>query len=56
MIRFQTSATRKNILPLSDIQLRNMAPSVFATAPYTAVSDRYRFVPTSEVVDLLARA
>jgi hypothetical protein len=35
-------------------RLRTMVPSVFATTARDDVSDRYRFVPTSHVVDILA--
>lgn len=34
--------------------LRTAAPSVFASAPWQAMSGRYRMVPTIEVVDMLA--
>ncbi len=42
-----------NAIALSDEQLRHQAPSVFATRPIHAVSSRYGFVPTIEVVDNL---
>ena len=35
---------------LSDDQLRTAAPSIFATQPWHAMSDRYTFIPTSDVV------
>jgi hypothetical protein len=35
---------------LSDDQIRRYAPSVFATSPWTGASDRYKFVPTSEIL------
>lgn len=35
---------------LSDDQLRKIAPSIFAEEPEPGVSDRYGFIPTSEVV------
>jgi len=38
---------------LSTDQLRRHAPAIFATAPDHAVSDRYGFVPTIEVVNAL---
>lgn len=41
---------------LSRDRLRQHAPSVFADSAYHAMSDRYRFVPTIEVVDVLADA
>jgi len=34
-------------------QLRRIAPSVFATEPYRGMSDRYAFIPTSEILDNL---
>lgn len=37
---------------LSTERLRAAVPSAYATAPQIGVSDRYRFVPTSEVIDL----
>lgn len=36
--------------PMTDAQLREVAPSVFATEPYHAVSDRYGYVPTVDVI------
>lgn len=53
MIRFQPSTARRSVSPLTDDQIRRAAPSVFATEPWTGVSARYRFIPTSEVVDML---
>ena len=38
---------------LSHNELHKLAPAIFATAPDHAVSDRYGFVPTIEVVDAL---
>jgi hypothetical protein len=42
-----------NVLSLDEIRRR--APSVFATAPSEKVSDRYLFVPTSEILSGLER-
>jgi hypothetical protein len=39
--------------PLSNEAMFNLAPSIFATEPYHAVSDRYSFIPTSEIVNRL---
>jgi hypothetical protein len=39
--------------PLTDTQLQRYAPSVFATQPWQAMSDKYRFIPTIEVVEKL---
>lgn len=36
-------------------QLFNKAPSVFATEPYGELSSKYRFIPTIDVVDALAK-
>ncbi len=36
---------------IDNYQLRTLAPSVFAGTAHAKVSDRYRFLPTSEVVD-----
>ncbi len=33
--------------------LRRTVPSVFATRPIDGVSDRYAFLPTSEVIDIM---
>jgi hypothetical protein len=34
-------------------QLRHTVPSVFATTPWEGMSPTYRFIPTSDVLDLL---
>lgn len=38
---------------LSRDEIRQLAPSVFATAARDDVSSRYRFIPTTEVLDIL---
>lgn len=38
---------------MSNDQIARVAPSVFAVAPFHAMSERYRFVPTIQVVDKL---
>lgn len=38
---------------LSNAQLRTVAPSIFAPTPWQKMSERYRFIPTSEVVTIL---
>ena len=38
---------------LDDDALRHAAPSVFATTPHWRMTDRYQFVPTIEIVNLL---
>ena len=42
-------------LSLIHQQLRQRAPSVFATEPYGELSDKYKFIPTIDVVDALAK-
>jgi uncharacterized protein DUF932 len=37
--------------PMSNDQLRGAAPSIFATEAWSAMSDRYTFIPTSVIVD-----
>ena len=36
--------------PLTLDQIRHAAPSVFADQPWQAMSEKYRFFPTSEIV------
>jgi hypothetical protein len=38
---------------LSNDQLRSSAPSVFAASPWHGVSERYRFLPTSEALAIM---
>src|SRR3954469_20490701 len=38
---------------ISRDQLRSSVPSIFATTPWEGMSDSYRFIPTSDVLDLL---
>jgi len=40
-------------IALSNDSLRRLVPSVFAATPWHSMSDRYKFVPTIEVVDVL---
>lgn len=35
-------------------QLQRVAPSIFATEPYHELTDKYKFIPTIDVVDALA--
>jgi hypothetical protein len=37
-------------IELSDEQIRNQAPSIFAAAPAAGVSERYTFLPTAQIV------
>jgi hypothetical protein len=41
--------------PLTDEQIRNVAPSVFADAPHSSRSARYAAIPTSQVLASLRR-
>ena len=38
--------------PLSNRELKNSAPSIFATSPSFEVSEKYAFIPTIEVVEM----
>lgn len=37
---------------LNNTQLMEIAPSIFATTPHEDVSDKYKFIPTSTVLDI----
>ena len=39
------------LAPMTNDQLRAAAPSIFATEPWHQMSDKYRFIPTIEVVE-----
>ena len=39
--------------PLSDDQIRSVAPSIFAEAPHDSRSERYSYIPTSAVLEKL---
>lgn len=41
------------LVELTNDEIRQAAPSVFADSPWETMSDRYKFVPTIEVVDWL---
>lgn len=43
----------KNQRELLDTELKSIAPSIFATEPYHKVTEKYKFIPTSEVVNVL---
>ena len=36
--------------PLSDDQIRRVAPSIFADAPHESRSERYSYIPTAAVL------
>ncbi len=42
-----------SILPLTQNEIYSRAPSIFATEPYKSVSDRYTYIPTSKVLDII---
>jgi hypothetical protein len=42
------------IATLTREQMQYQAPSIFATSPWHTMSNRYKYVPTIEVVDMLA--
>ena len=39
--------------PLSDDQIRSVAPSIFAETPHSSRSERYSYIPTVTVLDEL---
>jgi hypothetical protein len=41
--------------PLSDDQIRRVAPSIFADAPHESRSERYSYIPTATVLDRAAQ-
>ena len=41
--------------PLTDDQIRKVAPSVFADKPWQGMTDKYLFVPTAEIVGAMRR-
>ena len=41
----------KNITPLNNEQLRNIAPTLFTQEPHFEVSEKYHFIPTIEVIE-----
>ncbi len=46
-------ATANRLEPMSNDQLRRIAPSIFATEPESHVSDLYGFIPTVSIVEEL---
>lgn len=54
--RFSGSQTSlRSVNPLTDDQIRAVAPSIFATEKHESRSDRYAYVPTSDVLQGLRR-
>jgi hypothetical protein len=41
----------KNNIPLTDDQIKKLAPAVFAEAPHETRSQRYGFIPTAEIIN-----
>jgi hypothetical protein len=48
-----TAATNRNLLPLSDNDIRRLCPAVFAEAPRDDVSSRYGFVSTKDLLNAM---
>ena len=53
-------ANRSTVLrsnqPLSDDQIRSVAPSIFADAPHESRSERYSYIPTAAVLTELRKS
>lgn len=50
MTNFRAASSVRSQSPLSESQLRNIAPSVFAQEPHDSRSSRYAYIPTSQVL------
>ena len=50
-----THSQRSHTEPLSNVELQRYPPSIFATQPWHEVSDKYRFIPTIDVVEGLRK-
>lgn len=53
--RFANATSIRSNTPLSDEQIRRVAPSIFAEAAHESRSERYTYLPTSEVLAGLRR-
>lgn len=53
--RFKNPVSVRSDLPLSDAQIRQVAPSIFAAEAHGSRSERYTYIPTSEVLQGLRR-
>jgi hypothetical protein len=53
--RFAHSTHAASHLPLTDEEIRRAAPSVFAEAAHDSRSERYAYIPTSQVLEGLRR-
>ena len=49
------SPTLRSDYPLSDDQIRRVAPSIFADAPHESRSERYSYIPTAAVLTELRK-
>lgn len=49
------SPSLRSTEPLSDAQIRAVAPSIFAEAPHDSRSERYTYIPTSTVLQGLRK-
>lgn len=49
----QIQSQLRSEYPLTDAQLMQVAPSIFATKPFNAMSERYAFIPSSTIVQKL---
>jgi hypothetical protein len=47
---FTNGVTARTPQPLSDEQIRRVAPSVFAENPWQGMTNKYLFIPTAEIV------
>jgi hypothetical protein len=50
------TSIRNNRQPLTVEQIRQAAPSAFATEPYREMSSRYAYIPTSQVIEGMIQA
>ena len=49
------SPTLRSDCPLSDAQIRTVAPSIFAEAPHESRSQRYAYIPTATILTALRK-
>lgn len=55
MAAFNSTAIRSN-RPLTDDEIRRVAPSIFASAAHESRSERYTYIPTADVLSGLRKA
>lgn len=53
--RIDNFARAKNNIPLTDDQIRRVAPSIFAEAPHGSRSEKYAYIATSVILQALRR-